>query len=111
VLPSSKKGPRKEVTGADWSPSGSSPSEAESSLLDDVALSDADTSESVDSGLEPGLDWTIFPEVSSSWTRSAAASSSSSSNPSWAFVREISLKASARAVNFLDLENYFKKKY
>lgn len=111
----STKGPSKEFTAPDSLSLGSSSSESESSVSDEKVLSDS--SESLVSELEaasccPETDWApAVDAVSSSWTRSAAASSSSSSNPSWALVRDASLKASARADSFLDLENHFKKKY
>lgn len=87
-------------------------SESEPSVSDDVVLSDS--SESLASGLEEGvccldMGWAAFNAVSSSCTRSAAASSSSRSRPSWAFVRDSSFKASARAANFLDLQSHLKK--
>ena len=115
MLLSSTKGPSKERPVSDSPPPGSSCSESDSSVSGDALPSDS--SEPLVSELEEGVccpevEWTpAFDVVSSSWTRKAAASSSSSSNPSWALVRDAFFKASARAANFLDLENHFKNNY
>ena len=114
MLLSSTKGPSKECPVSDSPPPGSSCSESDSSVSGDALPSDS--SEPLVSELEGvcclEVEWTpAFDVVSSSWTRNAAASSSSSSNPSWALVRDAFFKASARAANFLDLENHFKNNY
>lgn len=96
MLLSSTKGPNKECSVSDSPPPGSSCSDSDSSVSGDALLSDS--SEPLVSELEAGVcclevEWTpAFDVVSSSWTRNAAASSSSSSNPSWALVRDAFFK-------------------